>query len=51
MSDPSIYTYPSPLEGYENLPRLSEYVQQYNRLCVSGTNNLTARKMQMANHT
>ncbi|CAC9894743.1 unnamed protein product [Aureobasidium pullulans] len=25
MSDPSIYTYPSPLEGYENLPRLSEY--------------------------
>ncbi|THX73831.1 hypothetical protein D6D04_08287 [Aureobasidium pullulans] len=24
MSDPSIYTYPSPLEGYKNLPRLSD---------------------------
>ncbi|OBW64576.1 MAG: Uncharacterized protein AUREO_053600 [Aureobasidium pullulans] len=24
MSDPSIYTYPSPLEGYENLPPLSD---------------------------
>jgi hypothetical protein len=23
MSDPSLYTYPSPLEGYENLPPLS----------------------------
>ncbi|KAI5194605.1 hypothetical protein E4T42_08943 [Aureobasidium subglaciale] len=24
MSDPSIYTYPSPLEGYQNLPPLSD---------------------------
>lgn len=26
MADPSIYTYPSPLEGFENLPPLPEYV-------------------------
>lgn len=24
MGDPSIYTYPSPSEGYENLPPLSD---------------------------
>lgn len=26
MADPSLYTYPSPLEGFENLPPLPEYV-------------------------
>lgn len=25
MSDPTLYTYPSPLEGYQNLPPLPEY--------------------------
>lgn len=24
MADPSLYTYPSPLEGYENAPQLSD---------------------------
>jgi DOPA 4,5-dioxygenase len=26
MADPSLYTYPSPLQGYENLEPLPEYV-------------------------
>lgn len=28
MSDPSLYTYSSPLEGYEGLAPLSEYVMK-----------------------
>jgi len=26
MADPTLYTYPSPLKGYENLQPLPEYV-------------------------
>lgn len=28
MADPSLYSYPSPLQGYENLPALPEYVEK-----------------------
>lgn len=30
MADPSLYTYPSPLEGYRNLEPLPEYDRTWN---------------------
>jgi hypothetical protein len=54
MADPSLYTYPSPLEGYRGLDPLPKSVMAPFASAVRDvwlTNALVVRKLQMANHT
>lgn len=39
MSDPSVYTYESPLKGYENAPALSDELNEDGKSYVSKENS------------